>query len=130
MHQPDPLHTQILIHGLGHVPKGQGGDAHRRQRFHLDTGPRGRRDSRLDPQAIGSGASLGALGLLASGALLMAVAEKDWGTALAALAEAGIEASRIGAMVKQEAGVIMDGRARIMKVPRFARDEVARFLAG
>ncbi len=83
-----------------------------------------------ETQAICSAASLEPLGLLASGALLIAVAEEDCGTALAALAEAGIEARRIGAMVKQEAGVIMDGRARIMKVPRFGRDEVARFLAG
>ncbi|MCH7522335.1 MAG: hydrogenase expression protein [Chloroflexi bacterium] len=83
-----------------------------------------------ETQAICSAASLEPLGLLASGALLIAVAEEDCGTALAALAEAGIGASRIGAMVKREAGVIMDGRARTMKVPRFARDEVARFLAG
>ena len=83
-----------------------------------------------ETRAICSAASLEPLGLLASGALLIAVAEKDCGTVLAALAGAGIGASRIGTMVKREAGVIMDGLARTMKVPRFARDEVARFLAG
>ena len=83
-----------------------------------------------ETQAICSAASLEPLGLLASGALLIAVAEEDCGTVLAALAEAGIRASRIGTMVKREAGVIMDGLAQIKKVPRYARDEVARFLAG
>ena len=53
-----------------------------------------------------------------------------WGTALAALAAAGISAERIGGMVKPEAGVIMMAQARSVAVPRFARDEVARFLTG
>ena len=83
-----------------------------------------------ETQAICSAASLSPQGLLASGALLIVVAEGDCGTALAALTEAGIEARRIGAMAKREAGVIIYGHARAMKAPRFARDEVARFLAG
>ncbi len=83
-----------------------------------------------ETQAICAAASLQPLGLLASGALLIAVAEEDCQTALAALADAGIAASRIGAMAKREAGVIMDGRAGAVKAPKFARDEVARFLAG
>ncbi|MFV2073873.1 MAG: AIR synthase-related protein, partial [Thermoanaerobaculales bacterium] len=83
-----------------------------------------------ETEAICAAASLEPLGLLASGALLIAVAEEDCGTVLAALSEAGIGASRIGTMVKRETGVIMDGLAQIREVPRFARDEVARFLAG
>ena len=83
-----------------------------------------------ETRAICSAASLSPLGLLASGALLIVVAEEDCGTALAALGEAGIEARRIGSMVKQEAGVIIGSHAGTETVPRFPRDEVARFLAG
>ncbi len=83
-----------------------------------------------ETEAVCAAASLEPLGLLASGALLIAVAEEDCPPALSALAEAGVEARRIGAMVKREAGVIMDGRTGTMSVPRFPRDEVARFLAG
>jgi hydrogenase maturation factor len=75
-------------------------------------------------------ASLAPLGLLASGALLIAMAEEDCERALAALTEAGVAAARIGGMVNPETGVIMDGHARPTPVPRFARDELARFLAG
>jgi hydrogenase maturation factor len=74
-------------------------------------------------------ASLAPLGLLASGALLIAVAEGDCGRALDALAAAGVTAARIGAMVKRETGVIIDGPARAAPVPRFARDEIARYLS-
>ncbi len=83
-----------------------------------------------ETQAICSAASLSPLGLLASGALLMVVAEEDCGTALAALADAGIQTGRIGSMVKQGEGVIIGSPAGTETVPRFSRDEVARFLAG
>ncbi len=83
-----------------------------------------------ETQAICSAASLEPLGLLASGALLIAVAEEDCGTALEALAEAGIKARRIGAMASKGAGVIIGSHAGTETVPRFPRDEVARFLAG
>ena len=83
-----------------------------------------------ETEAICAAASLSPLGLLASGALLVALAEDDCERALAALGDAGIEARRIGSMVKQEVGVIMGKHAGTKAVPRFARDEVARFLAG
>jgi len=82
-----------------------------------------------ETQAICAAASLEPLGLLASGALLIAVAQRDCETVLAALRDGGIEASRIGSMAKREVGVIMGEHAGSLKVPRFARDEVARFLA-
>jgi hydrogenase maturation factor len=82
-----------------------------------------------ETRAICSAASLEALGLLASGALLIAVEERGCETVLAALADAGVAAWRIGGMVKPEAGVIMEAHARTRTLPRFARDEVARFLA-
>jgi hydrogenase maturation factor len=75
-------------------------------------------------------ASLEPLGLLASGALLIAVAEEACQRTLDALSDAGVEAARIGSMVKREAGVIIYAHARAAPVPRFARDELARFLAG
>ncbi len=78
---------------------------------------------------ICAAAALEPLGLLASGALLLAVAEEHRETALEALADAGIRASRIGAMAPQETEVIIRGHAGAEPVPRFPRDEVARFLA-
>ena len=83
-----------------------------------------------ETEAVCAAAGLAPWGLLASGALLIAVAEADCQTALAALAAAGIAAERIGGMVKPEAGVIMETQTQSAMVPHFARDEVARFLAG
>ncbi len=74
-------------------------------------------------------AGLAPLGLLASGALLLAVAEEECERALGAMAEAGVPARRIGTLVRREDGVIMEARGHRKPVPRFARDEVARFLA-
>ncbi|HEU4760076.1 MAG TPA: AIR synthase-related protein [Dehalococcoidia bacterium] len=74
-------------------------------------------------------AGLAPLGLLASGALLLAVAEEDCRRAVRAIEDAGVPARRIGALVRREEGVIMEARGHRKKVPRFARDEVARFLA-
>jgi hydrogenase maturation factor len=83
-----------------------------------------------ETETICTAASLSPLGLLASGALLIALSEADCETALTALGGAGIDAQRIGSMAKREAGVIMGRHAETRAVPRFARDEVARFLAG
>ena len=83
-----------------------------------------------ETEAVCAAGSLSPWGLLASGALLVAVAEGDCETALGALKTAGIAAAKIGSMVKPEAGVIMYAQARSTMVRRFARDEVARFLAG
>lgn len=85
-----------------------------------------------ETQAVCQAASLEPLGLLASGALLLAVAKQDCETALSALAEAGIEASRIGRLEKrrEDVMVIMEGLGEARPAPRFSRDEVARFLEG
>jgi hydrogenase maturation factor len=83
-----------------------------------------------ETQAICAAASLEPLGLLASGALLIAVAEEDCDATLDALSQSGVTARRIGGMAKPEAGVIIESHARTTQVPRFARDEVARFFAG
>ena len=73
-------------------------------------------------------AGLDPMGLLASGALLLAVADEDATKALEAIRSAGVPAERIGTLLQQEDGVIMEGDIQPRPVPRFARDEVARFL--
>ena len=83
-------------------------------------------------------ASLDALGLLASGALLIAVAEQDAERALSAIREVGISARRIGQLLAPKARrrvpppdevmVIMEGKRGRRPFPHFPRDEVARFL--
>ncbi len=74
-------------------------------------------------------AGLDPLGLLASGALLLAVAEEDAAAALAAIRAAGAAAERIGTVLDAGRGVIMEGDIQGRPVPRFARDEVARFFS-
>ena len=68
------------------------------------------------------------MGLLASGSLLLAVAEGDSAPALDAIRRAGVAAERIGTIRAPGLGVIMNGDIQGRPVPRFARDEVARFL--
>jgi hydrogenase maturation factor len=70
------------------------------------------------------------LGLLASGALLIAVAEKDTPSLIDALHENSIEAYPIGKAVTKEEGISLITRAGQRKpLPQFERDELARFLA-
>jgi hydrogenase expression/formation protein HypE len=66
------------------------------------------------------------LGLIASGALLLAVAPEDAGTILAALEEAGIAAARIGRVVERKRGIVLQSKAGEQPLPRFERDEIAR----
>jgi hydrogenase maturation factor len=68
------------------------------------------------------------LGLLASGALLIAVDEHDASAAVPASTAAGIDAARIGTFVDRR-GVIMLTNSRRRRVPRFERDEAARFFS-
>ncbi|MDO8617162.1 MAG: AIR synthase-related protein [Dehalococcoidia bacterium] len=82
-----------------------------------------------ETRAVCAAAGLEPLGLLASGALLLAVAQRDCKKALAAINAAGVPARRIGAFVAAGDGVIIDGKTARKGVPRFARDEVARFLS-
>jgi hydrogenase expression/formation protein HypE len=77
---------------------------------------------------ICAAAALDPLGLLASGALLIALAEDDCPTVLSALAQGGVPASRIGSLVSADAGVIMSHKSGRRAVPHFETDEVARFL--
>jgi hydrogenase maturation factor len=77
---------------------------------------------------ICAAAGLDPLGLLSSGALLIAVADDDCPAVLSALAEAGVVAARIGSLVSSDAGVIMSDKSGRRPVPHFETDEVARFL--
>jgi hydrogenase maturation factor len=71
------------------------------------------------------------LGLLASGALLAAVAPAAAGAALEALAGAGIPAHVIGALTPPDEGIRLAGAGGATQPwPQFDRDEVARYFAG
>lgn len=78
---------------------------------------------------VAEAAGLDPWGMLASGSLLIAVAAEEAGHVLSSLAAAGVAARRIGRIVNPEAGVIIEGHDKPRPVSRFARDEVARFLA-
>ena len=69
---------------------------------------------------------LNPLGLIASGALLMAVAPDDASGICRALEEAGITAARIGRVVEREEGRILRDSAGERPLPRFERDEITR----
>ncbi|MCS6953827.1 MAG: AIR synthase-related protein [Bryobacterales bacterium] len=68
------------------------------------------------------------LGLLASGALLIALHPADVASVLDRLREAGIRAARIADAVEPVAGRILVTGDRESALPRFDRDELARFL--
>jgi hydrogenase expression/formation protein HypE len=73
-------------------------------------------------------ADLDPMGLLASGALLLAVGDEEGDQTVRAIEEAGVPARRIGTLASPEVGVIMEGTGGRGHVPSFPRDEVARFL--
>jgi len=66
------------------------------------------------------------LGLIASGALLLAVAPEDTAAILGALEEAGIAAAHIGRVVERGQGLVLRGATGERSLPRFERDEIAR----
>jgi len=69
------------------------------------------------------------LGLIASGALLVATAPDDTQAALQALATQGIAATRIGRLTPRDEGVWLRRGGRRDPLPRFDSDEVARLFA-
>lgn len=83
-----------------------------------------------ETRAICDALALDPLGLLASGALLIAVADQDCTMVLGALGQAGIPAARIGSLVVGPEAVIMMVTSEERPMPSFDRDEVARFLGG
>lgn len=75
-------------------------------------------------QALG----LAPLGLLASGALLIALPALDAPKLLTALQEQNIEGYEIGQMLAAEEGLVLFGREGEQPLPVFPRDELARYL--
>lgn len=72
--------------------------------------------------------SLDPLGLLASGSLLIAIAEEDCERVRGALSEAEIPAACLGNLARESKGAIIDRRGDRRETPHFQRDELARFL--
>jgi hydrogenase maturation factor len=70
------------------------------------------------------------LGLIASGALLLAVAPGDAAAIAAALEEAGIAVARIGRVVERARGIVLRSATGERPLPRFERDEIARIHPG
>jgi len=79
-----------------------------------------------ETQALCAPLGLDPLGLIASGALLLAAAPSEADAILEALEEAGVAAARIGRMVEPERGIVLRSAAGERPLPRFERDEIAR----
>ncbi len=80
-----------------------------------------------ETRAVCTALSLDPLGLLASGALLVAVAPTDVAATLAALQACGASGGVIGRVTEASAGLTMAGPAGTSALPNFARDELARW---
>lgn len=70
--------------------------------------------------------NLDPMGLLASGALLVAATAEESARMVDALAAAGVEATVIGRVVDGSTGVVMETAAGLATLPTFERDELAR----
>ncbi len=78
-----------------------------------------------ETQALCEALDLDPLGLIASGALLAAVAAKDAPHIVSALREENIAAAVIGT-IRETPGVFLQDTQGQQSLPRFARDEIAR----
>jgi hydrogenase maturation factor len=78
-------------------------------------------------RAIAGALGLDPLGLIASGCLVMTVSPQHTTQVLAALEGAGIAARRIGKVVEPGRGLALIERDEERPLPRFERDELARF---
>ncbi len=79
-----------------------------------------------ETRAFCTALGLDPLGLIASGALLLAVAHDDGARVQAALEREGIHATRIGRVVQREEGMMMYTREGNRPLPRFDQDEITR----
>ncbi|UCC69799.1 MAG: AIR synthase family protein [Armatimonadota bacterium] len=73
---------------------------------------------------------LDALGLIASGSLLVTVGAGAREALLRELSDAGVEAAAIGRVVPEGEGLWLRAAGERRPLPDFPRDEIARFLAG
>jgi hydrogenase maturation factor len=76
--------------------------------------------------ALCAALDLDPLGLIASGALLLAVAPQDAATVRGALEAEGIPTACIGQVVERERGIVLRSGDVERPLPRFERDEIAR----
>jgi hydrogenase expression/formation protein HypE len=67
------------------------------------------------------------MGLIASGALLAAVPPERAAGLIDALGDAGVEAWEIGRFTEPEAGLRLATASGVEELPRFDRDELARY---
>lgn len=87
-----------------------------------------RRAVPIDPltEALCQMFDLNPLGVIASGALVLAVALADAGAIVGALREAGIEAAQIGETWEQERGIKLRDGAKLADLPIFPQDEITK----
>jgi len=81
-----------------------------------------------ETRALCARLGLDPLGLIASGALLLAVAPKDATTIQAALEEADIAVACIGRVVEREQGIVLRSTTGERPLPHFERDEIVSAL--
>jgi len=79
-----------------------------------------------ETRALCQALELDPLGLIASGALLIAVASDDSDDVQSALAGAGIPSARIGRVVERRMGSVLRRPGGDRPLPRFDRDEITR----
>ena len=85
-------------------------------------------DIRAESAVVCNALGLDPLGLLASGALIATMDPTSMRGALNRLSEQGIPAACIGHVVCQISGQTMKSDGKVRPIPRFARDELARFI--
>jgi hydrogenase maturation factor len=69
------------------------------------------------------------MGVIASGALLIVTAPEDATQVLAAIRQAGVEASVIGTMRPREEGRKIRVGGEVRDLPAFERDEIAKLFS-
>jgi hydrogenase expression/formation protein HypE len=79
-----------------------------------------------ETQALCAPMGLDPLGLIASGALLLAVAPEDSAGIVQTLEREGIPTARVGHIVSHEKGLTLKGPTGRRPLPQFGRDEIAR----
>ena len=81
-----------------------------------------------ETRAVCKALELEPLGLLASGALLMAVASEEAANVQAALEQEGIASQVIGRVTEASDGLKLASAGGLSLLPNFSRDELARFM--
>jgi hydrogenase maturation factor len=79
-----------------------------------------------ETEALCSRMDLDPLGLIASGALLLATSAEDVGPITDALQRAGIKSTAIGSVVERTHGITIRDAGGLQPLPRFDRDEITR----